>query len=92
MATLSRARSGLNRQGIDPHLIVPITARPLLLSRTFFLAFALARRRTGAGGGPAATIQGELNATGDIKAGDISLQGHHHDEQGDNAPTSEAKP
>lgn len=31
------------------------------------------------------------NLDGDIKAGNISLQGHHHIEQGDGAPTSEAK-
>lgn len=45
----------------------------------------------GAGGGPAATIEGGLNATGDIKAGNISLQGHHHTEQGDGDPTSAAQ-
>jgi hypothetical protein len=47
---------------------------------------------TGSGGsGASAQIQGGITATGDIKAGNISLQGHHHTEQGDGAPTSAAQ-
>jgi phage baseplate assembly protein V len=46
----------------------------------------------GGAGGAAATIEGGLNATGDIKAGDISLQNHGHIEQGDGAMTSKAQP
>ncbi|MDK4535311.1 phage baseplate assembly protein V [Kingella kingae] len=43
------------------------------------------------GGGAAATISGSLKATGDITAGNISLQNHTHMEQGDGAPTSAAQ-
>ena len=51
----------------------------------------------GAGGGATATISIPLHVTKDIttdkdvKAGNISLQGHHHTEQGDGAPTSAAQ-
>lgn len=47
----------------------------------------------GSGGeGAAALIDGSVEATGDVKAGDISLQNHKHREQGDGADTSAAKP
>lgn len=45
--------------------------------------------KPGAGGGSAASIEGHVNvtgnvtSTGDVKAGDISLTGHSHMEQGD---------
>lgn len=42
----------------------------------------------GAGGGAAATIQGTLATTEDVKAGAISLNSHTHTEQGDGASTS----
>lgn len=46
----------------------------------------------GSGGGDsAATITGSLKATGDITAGNISVQNHNHMEQGDGAPTSSAQ-
>ena len=44
----------------------------------------------GAGGG-SATFAGDVNASGDVTAGGISLQQHHHTEQGDGAPTSAAQ-
>lgn len=43
------------------------------------------------GGASAATITGSLKATGDITAGNISVQNHTHMEQGDGAPTSSAQ-
>lgn len=43
------------------------------------------------GGASAATIIGSLKATGDITAGNISVQNHTHMEQGDGAPTSSAQ-
>lgn len=43
------------------------------------------------GGGTTATITGSLKATGDISAGEISLQNHVHTEQGDNSQTSTAQ-
>lgn len=47
---------------------------------------------SGKGGeGAAAVIEGEIQATGDVKAGDISVQGHHHTEH-DGPSTSEAQP
>lgn len=39
-------------------------------------------------GGSGAAVTGSITATGDIKAGSISLQGHTHTEQGDGAETS----
>lgn len=39
-------------------------------------------------GGSGAAVTGAITATGDIKAGSISLQGHTHTEQGDGAETS----
>lgn len=41
-------------------------------------------------GGGGATIAGSMECTGDVKAGDISLQGHHHTEH-DGPNTSSAK-
>lgn len=45
----------------------------------------------GMGGSGDATITGSLKATGDISAGEISLQNHVHTEQGDNSQTSTAQ-
>lgn len=51
----------------------------------------------GAGGGATATISIPMHVTenitsdADIKAGSISLRGHHHTEQGDGVPTSAAQ-
>lgn len=42
-------------------------------------------------GGSGAAVTGSITATGDIKAGSISLQGHTHTEQGDGADTSPPK-
>ncbi len=39
-------------------------------------------------GGSGADVTGAITATGDIKAGSISLKGHTHTEQGDGAETS----
>lgn len=41
-------------------------------------------------GGSGASIEGSLTTTGDVTAGDVSLQGHTHTEQGDGAETSPA--
>lgn len=55
---------------------------------------------TGSGGkgGASAKIAGDVQVTGgnivtdgDVKAGNITLQGHHHMEQGDGKPTSAAQ-
>lgn len=46
----------------------------------------------GTAGGGGATIKGAVIATGDVMAGNISLQGHKHQEQGDGRLTSGAKP
>lgn len=46
----------------------------------------------GTAGGGGATINGAVIATGDVMAGNISLQGHKHQEQGDGRLTSGAKP
>lgn len=58
-------------------------------------ALSVVKTITGTGGfaisggsGATASINGSLEATGDIKAGSISLQGHVHTEQGDGADTS----
>lgn len=45
---------------------------------------------SGGSGGAAATVTGTLKTTGDVVAGDVSLQGHVHTEQGDGADTSPA--
>lgn len=42
----------------------------------------------GGSGGATATFNGSIHATGDVTAGDISLQNHVHTEQGDGADTS----
>lgn len=42
-------------------------------------------------GGSGATVSGSLKTTGDVVAGDISLQNHTHTEQGDGALTSAAQ-
>lgn len=42
-------------------------------------------------GGSGATVSGSLKTTGDMVAGDISLQNHTHNEQGDGVPTSAAQ-
>ena len=41
-------------------------------------------------GGSGASIEGSLTTTGDVTAGDVSLQRHTHTEQGDGAETSPA--
>lgn len=42
-------------------------------------------------GGGGATVSGSLKATGDVVAGNVSVQKHVHTEQGDGAPTSAAQ-
>lgn len=42
-------------------------------------------------GGSGATVSGSLKATGDVVAGNVSVQKHVHTEQGDGAPTSAAQ-
>lgn len=42
-------------------------------------------------GGSGATVSGSLKATGDVVAGNVSVQKHVHTEQGDGAPTSVAQ-
>lgn len=42
-------------------------------------------------GGKAAAITGDISATGDVKAGGISLTGHTHTEQGDGKDVSKPK-
>ena len=45
---------------------------------------------SGGAGGKAATITGTLETTGDVRAGNISLQGHTHTAQGEKAETTAA--
>ena len=45
---------------------------------------------SGGAGGKAATITGALETTGDVRAGNISLQGHTHTAQGEKAETTAA--
>lgn len=47
---------------------------------------------SGGGGGASAVITGALEATGDIKAGSISLQNHTHTENDAGSETSSANP
>lgn len=48
---------------------------------------------SGGGGGATATVEGSMAIlNGDVTADDISLKNHHHQEQGDGAPTSPSKP
>ena len=50
------------------------------------LAFMGGLSGQGAAGGTAVAIQGGIQATDDVVAGDVSLRGHSHMEQGDGTP------
>lgn len=50
------------------------------------LAFMGGLSGQGAAGGTAVAIQGGIQVTDDVVAGDVSLRGHSHMEQGDGAP------
>jgi phage baseplate assembly protein V len=53
------------------------------------LAFLGGLTGQGAAGGAAVAIQGGIQATDDVVAGDVSLRGHSHMEQGDGAPVGQ---
>ncbi len=59
------------------------------------LSFMGGMSGSGGAGGPVATLDGSMNIRGgglrvsdDVMAGNVSLKGHTHQEQGDGAPTS----
>lgn len=55
------------------------------------LAFQGGMSGSGGTGGASAVIEGGLHVTGEVKSGDITLGGHHHDDSLGH-PTSAAKP
>lgn len=72
-----------------------VTGNLLVQKALTFMGGMSGAGSAGGGGGPVATINGpvkvmggDITTDGDVKAGNVSVKGHNHKEQGDDAPTS----